>query len=159
MRIVASVMPRAAALFAVWLALDDNVSQPELFLGIGVALLATVAVLLSERVRSVRVSLRLRMLRRVYRPLTLLVTDSVRVTWALIQRIVLRRRVEGRLRAVQYRATSVDSDTDAARRVLSQWGASLAPNRYAVGVDVEAGVMIVHELVEASGPLDPMELG
>ena len=91
--------------------------------------------------------------------MVLLFADSVRVSWALIRQILLRRPVTGRCRAVRYGATSGERDTDVARRILSDWGASLAPNRYAIGVDREAGILIVHELVETKGALDPLELG
>ena len=158
-RIVVSTAVRAATLFAIWLWLDDNVSEPELLTGAGVAVIATVVVLMAGRLRSVHAHLRPGMLGRLHRPLTLLVTDSVRVTWALVKLIVLRRGPQSRFRAVRYRATGAGSETDVARRVLSEWGASVAPNRYAVGIDVDSGHLIVHELVPARGPLDPMELG
>ena len=98
------------------------------------------------------------MLRHAYRPFVLLVTDTLRVTAALVRHLVLRRPVDGRLRAVRYRAVG-DSADEVTRRVLSEWTPSLAANRYAVGIDVERGYMLVHQLVDSPGPLDPLELG
>jgi multisubunit Na+/H+ antiporter MnhE subunit len=156
--IVIATVVRAAALLAIWLAIDDNVSQPELFTGIGVALLATLVVTLAARVRTAHPKLRPSMLRHAYRPLVLLVADSARVTWVLAKTIALRRRPSSRFRAVRYRATS-DSGSDTGRRVLTTWGASLAPNRYVIGVDQDDELLLVHQLGEAGGPLDPLELG
>ena len=39
------------------------------------------------------------------------------------------------------------------------WQASLAANRYAIGIDLDGNYLLIHELVPASGPLDPLELG
>jgi multisubunit Na+/H+ antiporter MnhE subunit len=158
-RNLVAVAARVAALFVVWLAIDDNVSEPELLTGVVVALLATALTLVVGRLRTVHARFTLSMFRYCYRPLALLFADSLRVSWALIGQLLLRRPVTGRFRAVRYGATSAKRETDVARRILSEWGASLAPNRYAIGVDTEGGVLIVHELVETEGALDPLELG
>jgi multisubunit Na+/H+ antiporter MnhE subunit len=155
---VVTVASRAAAFYVVWLAIDDNVSQPELFLGIGVALIATAITSLTARALTEHARLRASMLRRLYRPLILLVGDSARVSWVLLKAIARRQPSRGRFRAVRYRATGDDRE-DVARRLLTQWGASLAPNRYVIGIDTDADVLLVHELGEAHGPLDPLELG
>jgi multisubunit Na+/H+ antiporter MnhE subunit len=156
--IVIATVARAAVLFGVWLVIDDNVSQPELFTGIAVALLAALIAALAGRVRTAHARITPSMVRYVYRPLVLLVADSMRVCWMLSNALAVRRPVNSRFRAVRYRATS-DSKEDVGRRVLTVWGASLAPNRYAIGVDLDSEVLLVHQLGEAEGPLDPLELG
>ena len=40
-----------------------------------------------------------------------------------------------------------DSDKDRTRRVLLIWQRSVAPNSFALGLDQERNVMIVHHLV------------
>jgi multisubunit Na+/H+ antiporter MnhE subunit len=156
--IVVATVARVATLFVVWLVIDDNVSEPELLTGVGVAVLATLIATLAARARTARPRVTLSMLRFAYRPLVLLVADSFRVSWVLVKTLVLRTPSSGRFRAVRYRASS-DSDNDVARRVLTTWGASLAPNRYVIGIDTDAELMLVHQLGEAGGPLDPLELG
>ncbi len=133
-------------------------SEPELLTGLVVAILAAMVAGLVARARTVHASFELGMLRHAHRPWILLVTDSVRVSVALFRMAVLRRPVQGRFRAVRYGATG-DARSDVGRRILTEWAASLAPNRYAVGVDRDAHSLLVHELVEAGGPLDPLELG
>jgi hypothetical protein len=98
------------------------------------------------------------MLRFVFRPFQLLVTDTARVTWALFTRLALRRPVRGKFRAVRYDAVG-EAPEDVARRILTQWGASAAPNRYVIGIERERRLLLIHELVPTSGPLDPLELG
>ena len=153
-----AALARAAAFFGLWVLLVDAVDEPNLLAGAVSALVAAVLATALQSHRSVHARLRPAMLRRAYRPLLLLVTDSVRVTAALFRRLVLRRDIRGSFRAVRYRASGGDPD-DTARRLLSEWGASVAPNRYAIGVDPDRDALIVHELVPARGPLDPLELG
>jgi hypothetical protein len=147
---------RAVFLFAVYMLLADNPAEPEMLTG---AVIAVVAAGCAQLIAADRQDVHLRptMLRRAYRPLLLLATDTVRVTSALLGSLI-GHGPNGHVRAVRYRATSKDPQ-DYARRVLTQWGTSLGANRYVLGIDNENQILIVHELVEASGPLDPLELG
>src|SRR5579884_4455325 len=120
---------RLVAFFALWLLLVDATDEPNMLTGLGCAVLATVLATLVQSLRSVHAELRPSMLRYAYRPLLLLITDSVRVGRAIVARGLLHREVTGRWRAVRYRATSQASD-DVARRILTEWGASTGPNRY-----------------------------
>jgi multisubunit Na+/H+ antiporter MnhE subunit len=153
-----AALVRAASLFGLWILLVDGTDEPNLITGgvcaVGAALLVTTVQSLKSEHARVRPS----MLRRFYRPFLYLVTDTFRVTGALLARLVLRRDVRGEFRAARYRATG-DSSDDVTRRLLTEWAASMAPNRYAIGIDRRRNVLIVHELVSASGPLDPLELG
>lgn len=158
LRAAAIALVRAAAFFALWLLLVDNTQSPQLWTGAVVALLATAATTAVDHVRAMHPRLRPSMFARAYRPLLLLVTDSARVTWALGRMLTGAPTELGRLRAVRYRAIG-DSPEDTARRALTEWGASLGPNRYVIGCDREAGVLLVHELLPSGGPLDPLEVG
>ena len=157
-RIIGSAVVQAALLYLVWLLVDDNVSQPELYTGIVVALLALLLATVLKRSSTVRLQLHPRMLRYLYRVPVLLLADSVRVCWALIKVVLLRRPAAGRFRAVRYDAGG-ESRSDVTRRVLTEWSGSIAPNRYVIGIDPSDRTLLVHELVETHGPLDPMELG
>lgn len=154
----AQTVVRGLLLFGLWMVLVDSAEWPQVVVGVGAAAIAALygAVVLARRPEHGRLTIG--MLRRLYRPFLLLITDSVRVTLALGRHVVLRRPVEGRFRAVRYRAIG-DTPEDITRRILTEWGASMAANRYAVGVDLEGGYLLVHQLVETSGPLDPLELG
>jgi catechol 2,3-dioxygenase-like lactoylglutathione lyase family enzyme len=149
---------RGVFLFGLWLVLVDTVAWPELVVGAGAAALTAVFATLVYARRSEHVRLTPGMLRFAYRPLVLLVADTWRVAAALVRELAHGQPVEGRLRAVRYTATGGSAD-DVGRRILTEWGTSVAANRYAVGIDVERDYLLVHQLVEAPGPLDPLELG
>jgi multisubunit Na+/H+ antiporter MnhE subunit len=149
---------RAMIFFAFYLLLADTLHQDELTAGGVIAVCAAiVSTFLAGSRQAVRV--RPRMLRHLPRSLLLLFTDTGRVTWALVRSLVLRQPLRGHVRAVRYQATSEADPEDFGRRALTQWGASLGANRYVLGIDNERQVLLVHELVDSSGPLDPLELG
>lgn len=152
------LVARGAVLYAFWLLLVDDLHPDELVTGAvtagGAAALGTIV----DASRRDRVLVTLPMLRRLYRPLLKLVTDTFTVTGALLRAIVWRQPVQGRLRAVRYEAVS-DRPQDRGRRILTEWGASLAANRYALGIDRESRYLLVHELAPSSEPLDPLGLG
>ena len=153
-----AALTRAAAFFGLWVLLVDGLDAPNLIAGGLIALVAAALATVVQSHRTVHARPRLHMFRRAYRLAPLLVTDTARVTLALFRRLVLKRNIRGRIRAVPYQAGGDDS-TDVARRLLSVWAASVAPNRYAIGVDPDREILIIHELVDATGPLDPLELG
>lgn len=149
---------RAAAFFAVWLLLVDAVDAPNLVAGGVCAIIAAALATRVHSLRSLSARPRLRMLRFCYRPLLLLVTDTIRILWALFARLALRQPISGHLRAARYEAVT-DEPEDVARRILTEWGASTGANRYAIGIDPDRRLLLIHELVRSSGPLDPLELG
>lgn len=153
-----SLLARACLYFLLYILLVDDLLEPELVTG---AVTAVGAALFAQVLFTARPGLRVRpaMLRLVYRPLLLLFTDTIRVSVALLRALILRRPLQGRLRAERYRATSEEEPEDVGRRALTQWAASLGANRYVLGIDPERQLLIVHELVDAPGPLDPLELG
>jgi hypothetical protein len=156
--LLAGFAVRVLALFGLWMLLVDSADEPNMITG---AVCVVVFAGLATAVNSLRTEHarpRIEMLRFVYRPLTLLVTDTARVTCALVAHCSLRRPYGGHLRAARYNAVSDDPE-DVARRVLTEWGASLGPNRYVIGVDTDRRLLLIHELVRSSAPLDPLELG
>lgn len=157
-RLVVIGLARAGFLFAFWLLLVDSTDEQNSFVGAGVALLGALMTGLLQYLRPVRLRPRPSMFRFVYRPLVLLVTDTFRVARVIISSLPGRSSQYGRFRAVRYSACDDDPE-QAARRVLTEWGASLGSNRYVIGIDSEAGTLLVHELHPSSGPLDPLELG
>ena len=158
LRFLGFAVIRVVAFFLLWLLLVDTVDEQNLVTG-GVCALIAAALATGMRSRaSVGAWITPRMLHFVYRPFKLLVSDTARVTWALFARLVLRRPILGRLRAVRYDAVG-DEPADVGRRILTEWGASAGPNRYVIGIDTDRHLLLIHELVPAAGPLDPLELG
>ena len=152
------VLARLTAFFGIYLVLADNTQTPELITGAVAAVLAAALATAFDRFRTVDARVAPAMLRYACRPFISLLTDSGRAAWALFALLVLRRPVGGRFRTARYTATG-DRDRDVARRVLTEWAGSLGANRYVIGVDPETERLIVHELLPARTPLDPLELG
>lgn len=150
---------RGIGLFGLWMVLVDTTVEPEILTGL---VTAGISAIIGEVVAAVRPQRTCRvspvMLRHLHRPLWLLVTDTVRVSRALAARLLLRPEPPGRFRAARYRATSAGPE-DRARRILTEWGASLGANRIVIDIDCDHGYLLVHELVPSSGALDPLALG
>lgn len=153
----ARTFARSLALFGLWMVFVDNLHQAEIVTGLVVAAAGGLLWSGVQGARGEQARLSPAMLRHVHRPFVLLVTDTGRLALALTRRLA-GRPAGGRFRAVRYRATHPDRE-DRARRILTEWSASLAANRYVIGIDPEAGYLLVHELVRSTGPLDPLELG
>lgn len=158
MKLLARVAAQSAPLFVLWLLLTDNLAEPELITGGVAALLAGAFGTHLWRLSELHPRVRGRMLLHAYRPFVLLLTDTARLLRVLALALVRGHRPHGRLVAARYLATQGDPE-EVARRILSEWAASVGCNRYAIGIDREQQEMLVHELTRASGPIDPLELG
>jgi hypothetical protein len=149
-------MARAIAWWVVlaglWMALIDNHHLDEMAAGLGVTIVATAVTLVALKRMSPGVRVPLSAARVLPRTAWRMALDAGLLLRALWQTVVLRRPVRGR-----WVSEPIDpADTPAARghRVLTTVVASLAPNRV-VG-DAEGGTLVVHELVRADEPLDPL---
>jgi hypothetical protein len=150
---------RWVLLALLWLALADSRGLPELIAAAVAATLgASFAALISRpgRPRTLRTTARLAALgpRRLFRPLWRLVIDNALLAQALWRRLVRRERVRGVLRSTPLSSESALRSA-AGRVAIEAWG-SLAPNRYVIGIDEEAGTILVHELVRSRLPADPL---
>lgn len=148
---------RWSILMALWLALVDNAKLAELLAGaVAAAICATLAGR-AETETVTRPRFELALLRRVWRPLLRLPLDTALLAAALPRRLRSGRRGTGRFRAVRFRDRG--GRRAAGRQVIAESLGSLAPNRYVIGIDPRDEYMLVHELVAADEPVDPLELG
>lgn len=154
MSLAAGWLVRFGVLYALWLALIDNVHRADLLTGVACAALAAALATATRGRAAGGIRPPAPALARVPRTLVSLVTETVRVTLALL-RTLAGRPVAGRFRAVRHGATG-DDPAAAGRRALTEAAGSLGPNRYVLGIDPERGALIVHELVPSRAPLDPL---
>ncbi|HKH41851.1 MAG TPA: hypothetical protein VKA41_08335 [Solirubrobacterales bacterium] len=150
---------RWLALTLLWLALADSRALPELIAAAVVgALGASLASLIARpgRPRTLRATGRLISLgpTRLALPLMRLVLDNRELAEALWRRLVRRERIEGSLRSARLPSDPVLRSA-AGRVAIEAWG-SLTPNRYVIGIDEEAGMILVHELMPSRAPVDPL---
>ncbi|MHB1834388.1 MAG: hypothetical protein ACYCXW_05435, partial [Solirubrobacteraceae bacterium] len=100
-----AALGRATLFFGLWLVLVDSTDEPDMITGAVCVVIAVALATAVQSLRSVHARPRPSMFRYAHRPLLALVTDSVRVTAALGAALLLRRPIQGRFRAVRYRAT------------------------------------------------------
>ena len=105
------------------------------------------------------VRVRPRWLRRAWRPVVRVPLDLVVLTRTAVVQLVRPRARHGRFFAVPFAGDRRDPE-DSARRALAEALGSFAPNTIVVGVDVERGLMLVHQLVPrpSAETIDPLEL-
>jgi hypothetical protein len=104
--------------------------------------------------------LRVRWLTGGWRVLAKVPLDIVLVCSEALAQLVRPRSRRGSFRAVAFDAV-VESPEDTGRRALAEALGSVAPNTIVLGVDVESGLLLVHQLRRQGDArdLDVMRLG
>jgi hypothetical protein len=141
---VASWAIRWAVLFGLWVALTDTVKLQELIAGAIVSGLAATLAGAITIATATGVGAGAASLRAIGGPALRLVADTGVLALAVWRRLRFGRALAGSLRLERF----------AGDRLLTEWWGSLGPNRYVIGVDEEAGTMLVHELVSDDPGLD-----
>jgi multisubunit Na+/H+ antiporter MnhE subunit len=146
---------------AFYLLLVDTPGEVELFVMVGVGILASGAFVLSREQGFAEATIRPAWLRRSWR-----IAVSVPVHIALLcseamAQLVRAERARGVFRAVPFDAGSRDVSRDAGRRALAEVLGSLAPNTIVIGVDPDRDLLLVHQLHRQGGreQLDVLGLG
>lgn len=137
-----------AVLLSLWIVVDDSVAWDELAAGAGAAALGAVfAEAVTYQART-RIVVRRRWLLSALR----LPADVIRDTW-IVLRALVRTLITGQQPASDFREIPVRfgpvTPEGRSRRALIVAGTSLAPNTFALGIDAERDVMVVHQLVPA----------
>jgi multisubunit Na+/H+ antiporter MnhE subunit len=133
-----------------WVIVDDSIEADELLVGAGAAALAALLAELAGYQARTRVRMRIEWLGPALRLPLDVVRDTGTVFCALWRQVVLRQPPRSGFRDVDVRYGG-ETLEDKTRRALLIGGKSLAPNTFALGLDAERGVMVVHQLV-LSGP-------
>ena len=159
---------RAAAWTAAWVCaaalyqlLIDTTSLPELIVLAGAAAIAATGFELArEQQTAGGLSVRLRWLTSLYRPLVKTPSDIVVVSGLALRQLVKPRQVNGAFRAVPFRC-GPDHDIETGRRALAESFGSFAPNTIIAGVDVEHELILGHQLHLSGGAeaIDVLGLG
>jgi multisubunit Na+/H+ antiporter MnhE subunit len=129
-----------------WVMLDDSVSTDELLAGAGAAALAALLAEVVTYQAAARFRMRIEWLVPALRLPGEVVRDTVTVYRALWRRLVHGEQPPSAFLELPTRYGD-DSAEGATRRVLLVAGISLAPNTFALGIDKDRGVMVVHRLV------------
>jgi multisubunit Na+/H+ antiporter MnhE subunit len=133
-------------LMSFWVILDDSLASDELLAGAGAAALgATLAELVGHQ-SGLRFRIRIEWLRPALRLPAQVGRDTWVVFAALWRRVAHGEEPRSGFLAVPVRPPGV-ADEDRSWRVLEVWRLSVAPNSFALGIDQDRRVMIVHQLV------------
>lgn len=139
-----------ALLMSFWVVLDDSIAVDELLVGaIAAALGATVAELATHQAKT-RFRMRIGWLIPALSLPRQVVRDTVIVFAALGRRLVHGQEPASGFREVpaRYGGETAEGKT---RRVLLIAGRSVAPNAFALGIDADRDVMLIHQLVVNEG--------
>jgi multisubunit Na+/H+ antiporter MnhE subunit len=139
-----------AAMLGLWLLLVDSSAIPEVVAGLGVAVIGAVVADIVRSRREMHFRPRPHWIGYAWQLPWRVAVDCGIVMAALWRCLVLRQRVEGRLRVLPF-PTGGDDPESRAWRAFTLVATSVAPNTYVIGYDRGRGVVIVHQLV----PSDP----
>jgi multisubunit Na+/H+ antiporter MnhE subunit len=129
-----------------WVMLDDSISTDELLAGAGAAVLAALLAELVTYQAATRFRMRIEWLAPALSLPGEMVRDTVTVYRALWRRLAHGEQPPSAVLELPVRYGD-DSAEGATRRVLLIGGTSVAPNTFALGIDKDRGVMVVHRLV------------
>ena len=133
-------------LMSFWVMIDDSVNADELWAGAGAAALAALLVELVTYQAATRFRMRFDWLVPALRLPGEVVRDTVIVYAALWRRLVRGEQPPSAFLGLPARFGD-DSPEGVTRRTLLIGGTSLAPNTFALGIDKDTDVMVVHRLV------------
>lgn len=133
---------------SLWIALDYSVGPAELLAGAGAAAIAALLAELATYQAAARFRLRPRWLVQALWLPGAVAADMVTVYAALWRRLVRGEQPRSAFVAKPVRPGG-GSALDVTRRVLLIGARSLAPNAFALGIDRDAGTIVMHELVSS----------
>jgi hypothetical protein len=144
---------------AFYLLLVDTTSLPELYVLVGVALLAALAFEASREQGFPEARFSLRSLARAWRAFAQVPLDTGLLCREAVAQLAQRKRRRGQFRAVPFRAGP--SEHDRGRYALTEIVGSLAPNTIVIGIDADSDLLLVHQLRRNGDrhDIDVLELG
>jgi multisubunit Na+/H+ antiporter MnhE subunit len=137
-------------LMSFWVVLDDSIALDELLAGAGAAALGAFLAELVSHQAATRFRMRIEWLVPALGLPVQVARDTVIVFAALWRRLVHRTQPSSGFQEVPVRYGGETAE-DRTRRVLMIGGHSVAPNSFALGIDQERAVMVIHQLVVPDG--------
>lgn len=133
-------------LMSFWVILDDSIDFDELLAGAGAAAIGAFLAELAAYQAGSQVRMRIEWVVPAIGLPWKLLRDTGLIFMALLKRLCLGELPRSGFREehVRFGPDSVEGRT---RRSLLIGGLSVAPNRFVLGMDSEANIMVVHELV------------
>lgn len=145
----------------VYLLLIDTTSLPELIVLAAAAVMAATGFELArEQQTAGGLTVRLRWLASLHRPVLKVPSDVAFVSLLALRQLVRPKRVNGVFRAVPF-ACGGEPAPETGRLALAESMGSFAPNTIIIGVDVERELILGHQLRRTGGAeaIDVLGLG
>jgi len=136
-------------LMSFWVWIDDSIDLAELLVGAAAAVIAALFAEIAQHQADSHIRVRFEWLVPALRVPGQVVRDTVIVFGALWRQATRGEAPRSGFRKVETRWGSETAEGDT-RRTLLIAASSIAPNTFALGLDREQGVMIVHDLVPPS---------
>lgn len=133
-------------LMAFWVWADDSLMLAELLAGAGAAAIGASVAELVQHQSATHFRPRAEWVTPVFRLPAKMMKDLAVVCKALWDRVVHRQAPPSAFRAIPVRAGG-RSPEDVTRRALLIAGMSFTPNTFALGIDQDKDLMVVHQLV------------
>ncbi len=144
-------------LLGMWELFVSNLHVSELLAGIAAAMIAATA---DEVVKSRNFAPfypHLKWLAMVFWEPWYVVTGTASIWWAVVRRLA-RKKSKALFKAIAFNPGGDDSES-AARRALAITLTTIPPNFVVVGIDREAGLMLIHQVSPTPTPLVAKKLG
>jgi multisubunit Na+/H+ antiporter MnhE subunit len=138
-------------LMSFWVVLDNSIDADELLAGAGAAALGALLAEFALYQAAMRFRMRLGWLIPALSLPGQVASDTAIVFAALWRRLARGEQPPSGFRQVPLAYGSSTTAEGETRRVLLVGGASVAPNSFALGLDAERGVMVIHQLVVNRG--------
>ncbi len=143
--------PRALVLsllfLALWLLFTHSLLWQELLLGLGMAVLATVATILAGWGAGIKLAPRWTWLLLIPALVTSVLRETAMIFAVLLQRLA-GKRLRSRLATAPFHFGS-DTPRDKARRAAALLLSTVSPNFIALDLDKETNVLLYHQLIPA----------
>jgi hypothetical protein len=145
---------------ALYLLLIDTLDLPELYAGAAVAVLCALVFEAAREQGFAEARPALRWFPRVARALVRVPADAARLSLSAFEQLMRPRARRGEFVAIRFAQHARDDPREAGRRALAEAAGSLAPNTIVVGIDVERGLILAHQLRRGGGAdaVDPLGL-
>ena len=156
-RIAVDASVEFLTIFALWVLFVSKIDAAEFYLGIGVALVGSVADQVVKNQDVIEFRPRLKHVMLIWTEPYYAITGTASIFKALARHF-LGKKSEAQFRFVAYAAGGDDAESQARRALMAAY-MSIPPNFIVVGIDCEHDGILVHQVSPTPTPLIAKQLG
>lgn len=149
----------APILFVFWVVFVGTFSKWELLVGMGVAIVAAVAICVVEHAEDSHFAPRVRDLLQFGFVPWLVLQGSYQILFAAVRDLLGGRKAVSAFRVVRFEAGTLRSPYDTARRVLAVAFTTMTPTTVVLGINLPSNQLLFHEINGSGIPQMTKNLG